>query len=754
MEFDIYTANVTGEPQNCYYPNCVKVTNIEDLRQAVKNDHVCAKYKGNKRSNDNFECSNVLVMDVDNDVDDKEEFITKEIFEDIFSDINYCLVPSRHNELPKGTYLPAPRFHAIFPIKEVKDVKTYSTLKQKLYALYPFFDGNALDGARFFFGSNAENIIWHDGWLNVDDDLLDMADSDFSRRVQNKIEEGNRNNTMSHYAGQVLKKYGDTDKAHALYLEKANECSPPLDDLELKTIWNSAIKFYENKIKNQADYVQPEDYNKDFENISFIPKVFNDIGEAEVLAEKCKGKLLYTSATDFMAFEGTRWHESKPMAQGVVVRFMQEQLDDAEKQIKKCEDSLIAAGVNAIVVLTRSKELTTLVPKDKLKILDYLLFLDKYKKFVLNNGNYKVFNNVQNTIRSMVAVDVTELDKNPELLNTPKGTINLRKGIESIYTHDPDDLITKITTCSPGLEGKDKWSDALNLFFNKDQDLINYVQEIVGTAAIGKVYGEYMVIAYGGGANGKSTFWNVIARVLGSYAGKISAEALTMSNRRNIKPEIAELKGKRLIIASELEEGTRLNTAMVKQLCSTDEIQAEKKYKDPFHFIPSHTLVLYTNHLPRVSESDNGTWRRLIVIPFNAKITGESDIKNYTDLLYSEAGNYVLTWIIEGAKRAYEKNFHFTLPKSVEDAIAEYKTENDWLGHFLEDYCDIGAGLEEKSGELYKQYRAKCIENGEYIRPQTDFYSSLTKAGFNRHRTNKGSFVMGLKLKDGLEFLD
>ena len=148
-------------------------------------------------------------------------------------------------------------------------------------------------------------------------------------------------------------------------------------------------------------------------------------------------------------------------------------------------------------------------------------------------------------------------------------------------------------------------------------------------AAIGKVYQEHMIIAYGGGANGKSTFWNTIFRVLGTYAGKISADTLTMSCKHNTRPEAAELKGKRLIIASEMEEGVRLNTSMVKQLCSTDEIQAEKKYKDPFHFVPSHTLVLYTNHLPKVGANDDGIWRRLIVIPFNAKITGKSDIKNY-----------------------------------------------------------------------------------------------------------------------------
>ena len=101
----------------------------------------------------------------------------------------------------------------------------------------------------------------------------------------------------------------------------------------------------------------------------------------------------------------------------------------------------------------------------------------------------------------------------------------------------------------------------------------------------------------------------------------------------------------------------RLNTSVVKQLCSTDKVSAEKKYRDPFRYTPTHTLVLYTNHLPRVGANDEGTWRRLIVIPFNAKIDGNSDIKNYADYLAEKAGGVVLSWIIEGARKAIECNF-------------------------------------------------------------------------------------------------
>ena len=102
------------------------------------------------------------------------------------------------------------------------------------------------------------------------------------------------------------------------------------------------------------------------------------------------------------------------------------------------------------------------------------------------------------------------------------------------------------------------------------------MQETVGLAAIGKVYEEALIIAYGEGRNGKSTFWNTVSRVLGTYSGAISADALTAGCRRNVKPEIAELKGKHLIIAAELEEGMRLSTSILKQLCSTDQIRARR----------------------------------------------------------------------------------------------------------------------------------------------------------------------------------
>lgn len=119
------------------------------------------------------------------------------------------------------------------------------------------------------------------------------------------------------------------------------------------------------------------------------------------------------------------------------------------------------------------------------------------------------------------ALDVNDLDRDENLLNTPEGTFDLKKGLAGGKAHDSKDYITKMTTCAPGDKGKQLWEDALKLFFCGDQQLIDYVQMVVGMAAIGKVYQEHLIIAYGGGANGKSTFWNTIFRVMGNYAGKV-----------------------------------------------------------------------------------------------------------------------------------------------------------------------------------------------------------------------------------------
>lgn len=419
--------------------------------------------------------------------------------------------------------------------------------------------------------------------------------------------QGKRNSTMSHYAGRILKRYGNTDKARQLYLKKAEKCSPPLDDTELKTIWNSALKFGA-KVASQAGYIPPEQYNSGFE---LKPEDYSDVGQAVVLAREYSEKLRYSPSTGYLVYNGSFWEESDPLSQAIAQELTARQLGEAETEITKRLKEMEQNGAFEILAQMGAKKAVSAF--NEIQAHSFKIYEDaaNYKKYAIKRRNSKYIYSALKEVRPMIGITQNLLDKYEFLLNAPSGTYDLRKGTDDIKEHNALDYITKQTAVDADDTGADLWKEALDTFFCMDKSLIDYVQRIVGLSAIGKVYVEALIIAYGEGRNGKSTFWNVISRALGGYSGNISADVLTVGCKRNVKPELAEAKGKRLLIAAELEEGMRLNTSNVKQLCSTDEIYAEKKYKAPFSYIPSHTLVLYTNHLPKVGAIDKGTWQTL-----------------------------------------------------------------------------------------------------------------------------------------------
>lgn len=744
MQMTIYDAVTVGSRSNCVYPNPVTVTDADTMRQAAAFDHVCAAYKQNYRSVDNFLKADCLPMDCDNDhSDDPDDWLTPFDVAMDFPGVGMIFVYSRSHMKQKGKRCPRPRFHVYFICTETTNSEIYSSWKDRLIADYPYFDDGAKDSARFLFGVKNAAVEVYDGEITIDEFLADsFAEWD---AAQGQIPEGSRNKTMSHYAGRIIKRLGNTEEAHKQFLKEAEKCSPPLDDAELAGIWASAVKFGA-KVAAQEGYIPPEQYNQDF---LLMPEDFSDVGQAIVLSREYMDRLRFSPATDYIVFNGSFWEESQPNAQGIAQELTARQLEEAETEIQRCMKEMSENGAWAMLAAMGAKKAMAAFSEAQRRSFEKYERAETYRKYAIKRRDTKYISAALKEARPMIQIEQRVLDADEFLLNLPSGTCDLRTG--AVREHNAQDYITKQTAVDPSGDGMDVWEDALRTFFQGDADLIRYVQEIVGLAAIGKVYIEALVIAYGEGRNGKSTFWNTIARVLGTYSGNMSADTLTVGCKRNVKPELAEAKGKRMIIAAELEEGMRLNTSNVKQLCSTDEIYAEKKYKAPFSYVPTHTLVLYTNHLPRVGAIDQGTWRRLIVIPFNAKIEGKADIKNYSDFLFKTAGGAVLSWIIEGSKRVIAGDYKIVQPKVVQDAIQKYKENNDWLAHFLDDCCEVGDDFEAKSGEFYNAYRSYCLQMGEYTRSTTDFYSALESTGVVRKRTRTGVIIYGLKLKSEFE---
>ncbi|NLY36663.1 MAG: DNA primase, partial [Tissierellia bacterium] len=710
MKFTLYASDTKGNLSNCLYPRKIEVVDTASFIEAIKFDHVSAKYKDNYRSNANFIKSDNLVLDCDNDhSDDPNDWVTSLDVAMVFSGIPFVIAYSRNNQREKGSKSARPRFHVYFMIPEITDQAEYAYLKQQIASMFPYFDTNAIDSARFIFGTDNAVVEVFEG----DKSILGLIDETiFSNwdEEQEEIPEGKRNNTMSHYAGRIIKRFGNTDEAYELFLKQAEKCNPPLEDRELKVIWASAISFGK-KISFQEDYIPPEKYNAEF---GLKPPEYSDIGQAEVFVREYQDTVRYSTSTKFLVYNGSYWEESDLKAQGLSQDLANRQVEEADVLLKKAREEMRENGALELLDSLTTKKAISLFNKEQSHSYSRYLMAENYKKYAIKRGDTRAIHATTKEAMPMLEIEQKELDQDEFLLNTPSCTIDLRTSEK--LEHDPLHFITKQTAVDPDTENLKLWLDALDVFFQGDEELIDYVQKVTGLATIGKVYEEAMIIAYGDGRNGKSTFWNAIARVLGNYSGAISADILTVGCKRNAKPELAEARGKRLLIAAELEEGMRLSTSNVKQLSSTDEINAEKKYKAPFKFVPSHTLVLYTNHLPKVGAIDEGTWRRLIVIPFQAKLEGTSDIKNYGDHLFTKAGGAILSWAIDGAKKAIEEDYKIHKPQIVQDAIGKYRESNDWFNHFIIECCEIGEDFEEKSGELYQEYRAFCFRTGEYTR--------------------------------------
>jgi putative DNA primase/helicase len=449
----------------------------------------------------------------------------------------------------------------------------------------------------------------------------------------------------------------------------------------------------------------------------YEPGDHTDSGNAEVFARVYRSRVFYCKELGWGIWTGQVWKINDLKAKNFAVQLAGLMLVEARK--KTAADAETAKPFLKHALKTRSNA-----------SLDSML-------------------NVAKTLDSIL-LPLDKLDADPFALNTPAGIVNLKTG--HIEPHDPNCYCTKITRCAPSKNNAEMWNQFLNFITVGDVSLQNYHQEIAGMAAIGQVYNESLIIAWGNGENGKSTFYNTIKDVLGDYAGQIDSEVLTVNNK-NKGPALAELRGKRFILAAESENNVRLSVSMLKQLAATDDITAEQKYKDPISFAPTHSLVWFTNYLPKVISSDHGTWRRLTVAPFNAKIDSSQKKEHYKLELIEKAGGAVMQWIIDGAVRFCQNKFHLNKPDAVKKASETYRADNDTLADFIAECCVVDERCETPAREMYQAYRKWAEEQG--IRHPMGFKTfphEMEQHGYKRKNIHEKIIWLGLGLRSNQTF--
>lgn len=324
-------------------------------------------------------------------------------------------------------------------------------------------------------------------------------------------------------------------------------------------------------------------------------------------------------------------------------------------------------------------------------------------------------------------------DANDWLFNTPDATFDL----QHVTRHQPaqGDYITKIAGVSAGpVSNCPIWITFLDRIMGGDEDMVAFLRRTAGYCLTGSTAEQCMFIAYGRGANGKSTFMSILQYIMGDYAKQTPVETFTARREGGIPNDLAALAGTRMVTCSETAEGSGLEESLVKAATGGDPIPCRFLNREFFSFEPRFKLWMLTNHKPIVKGTDEGIWRRLRLIPFEVIIPKPDQDKDLLTKLKAEAPA-ILRWMLEGLKEWRSQGLN--PPKRVLDATAEYRKDMDALADFMLERCLVGdLSFQADNGDLYRSYSEWARDNGTRPKSHRGFTQALKDRGYNQSRTS------------------
>ncbi|MET8862292.1 phage/plasmid primase, P4 family [Nonomuraea sp. NPDC004580] len=339
-----------------------------------------------------------------------------------------------------------------------------------------------------------------------------------------------------------------------------------------------------------------------------------------------------------------------------------------------------------------------------------------------------------------ISIAARQLDADPHLFNTPDGTIHLITG--EVRPNSRADLITKVAGGTPVRDPDSEWHTFLARIL-PDEDVRAFVQRVMGYAMLGEVVEHVLPIFTGEGANGKGTLRDALMAAFGDYAIEIDPAMLMESKHERHGAFKMRLRGARLVFCSEVERGRRFAEATMKRLVGGDPIEANLMHKNPITFIPSHTLVMLTNHLPAVSGDDPAVWRRILVVPFDVVIP-EKERDGGLPARLRAAAPSVLAWTFEGWRDYQLKGLD--PPEAVRARTRAYQEASDALGRFLAEWTVADPRGTVKARELFNAWTAWCIGNREEPHSEVMFAESMGKRGYEKRKRSGVMTYAGIAL--------
>lgn len=366
-----------------------------------------------------------------------------------------------------------------------------------------------------------------------------------------------------------------------------------------------------------------------------------------------------------------------------------------------------------------------------------LVDIGKYSD-LSNLSQFESINKLENIAKFATtdrSVSASDFDTDPFLLAASDMWIDLTNG--KAFAPTPSKLVSKALSVN-----YDQAADCPNFLrflddiFECDHDLIGFVRRAIGYSLTGSTSEQCLFIMIGDGANGKSTFINVINKLLGLYGSTAASQTLIANGGNSIGDDLVDLIGARLITVSETEEGQSLAEAKIKQMTGGDRLKGRPLYGTHIQFNIIGKLWLATNSLPQINNTDHGIWRRIKAIPFNRTFSAEEQDKTLGDKLLQELPG-ILNWAIEGCL-AWQAN-ELQTPQVVEDQVADYKSAMDSISQFVRDECEQDSNHICAASKFYQAYRDWCGSAGRKPQSQTAFKRALEKLnGVYQQRSSSG----------------
>ena len=345
------------------------------------------------------------------------------------------------------------------------------------------------------------------------------------------------------------------------------------------------------------------------------------------------------------------------------------------------------------------------------------------------------------TIDPRVAVEHDVWDPDEFMLGTPAGVYDLRTGRNT--GADRSAMVTRATAVSPAMGKPVRWLQFMAEVTNGDDSLAHFLKLALGYCLTGSTREHALFFGYGGGKNGKSVLLNTVSRIMGDYSTTAAMDTFTASKGDKHPTDLARLDGARLVAASETEEGRAWAEARIKQLTGGDRIAARFMRQDFFEFTPRFKLFIVGNFRPRLHNVDEATRRRFNIIPF-LHVPANPDMDLEAKL--TEEHPQILSWMIEGAKEWFENGL--PRPAAIVNATDRYFEDQDLLGQWIEERCDVRDRAIGKAGDLYQSWCDFAAENGEEKGTQKAFAEAISKRGFERSRMHQfGRVYRGIDLR-------